>query len=107
VAARFRAVENRAGVVRSDNNGLSGLIDPLGRSEILLGKNAIGNAMGQLWITQSGSLYTKTGDWPAVAVSGLVLMLVLSTKASPSSTATQQGIMSALYEDATKATGQV
>jgi len=73
VAARYRAIENRAGVIRSGNNGISGLIDPLGRAEVLLGKNAIGIASGDLWVTDSGSLYTYYGDWPAAILSVLVL----------------------------------
>jgi apolipoprotein N-acyltransferase len=73
VAARYRAIENRVGVVRSGNNGLSGLIDPLGRSEILLGKNAIGSASGDLWVSDNHSLYTIWGDWPAVLLSVLMI----------------------------------
>jgi apolipoprotein N-acyltransferase len=80
VTARFRAIENRAGVVRSGNNGLSGMIDPLGRSVILLGKNEIGNATGELWITDSRSLYTQVGDWPGVAASGLILVFEFSRR---------------------------
>jgi apolipoprotein N-acyltransferase len=80
VTARFRAIENRAGVVRSGNNGLSGMIDPLGRSVILLGKNEIGNASGDLWITDSRSVYTLVGDWPGVAASGLILVLEFSRR---------------------------
>ena len=80
VAARFRAVENRVGVVRSGNNGLSGLIDPLGRSELLLGKNKIGSATGDLWITDSRSIYVGAGDWPGVATSGLILIVEISRR---------------------------
>jgi len=74
VTARYRAVENRVGVIRSGNNGVSGLIDPLGRAEILLDKNAIGSATGDLWITDSQSVYTRVGDLPGVAVSGVILI---------------------------------
>jgi apolipoprotein N-acyltransferase len=80
VTARFRAIENRVGVVRSGNNGLSGLIDPLGRSVILLGKNEIGSASGDLWITGSRSLFTQVGDWPGVAASGLILIFEFSRR---------------------------
>ena len=74
VTARYRAIENRYGVIRSGNNGISGLIDPLGRAEILLDKNAIGSATGDLWVTDSESIYTQVGDVPGVALSGLVLI---------------------------------
>jgi len=85
VAARYRAIENRAGVVRVGNNGISGLIDPLGRAEVLLGKNAIGGASGDLWISDSHSVYTRYGDWPAVVVSVLLLAGVARPRQSPPS----------------------
>lgn len=85
VAARYRAIENRAGVVRVGNNGISGLIDPLGRAEVLLGKNAIGGASGDLWISDSHSVYTSYGDWPAVVVSILFLAGVARPRQSPPS----------------------
>lgn len=75
VTARFRAVENRAGVVRSGNNGLSGVIDPVGRAQILLGKNEIGTATADLWVTGSRSLYVRFGDWPAAGGSALILIV--------------------------------
>jgi apolipoprotein N-acyltransferase len=75
VAARFRAVENRAGVIRSGNNGLSGIIDPLGRAQVLLDKNEIGSASADLWVTDSGSLYTLVGDWPAAGGSTLIVIV--------------------------------
>ena len=75
VTAQYRAVENRAGVIRSGNNGLSGLIDPLGRTQLLLGKNEIGSATGDLWVSDNGSVYTQVGDLPVVAVSGIILIL--------------------------------
>jgi apolipoprotein N-acyltransferase len=75
VTAAFRAVENRVGVVRSGNNGISGIIDPLGRAEILLDKNQIGHATGDLWVTETRSIYTQVGDWPAVGASSLLLIV--------------------------------
>jgi apolipoprotein N-acyltransferase len=75
VAARFRAVENRAGVIRSGNNGLSGVIDPLGRAQVLLDKNEIGSASADLWVTDSRSLYTLVGDWPAAGGSTLIVIV--------------------------------
>ena len=80
VTARFRAIENRVGVVRSGNNGLSGLIDPLGRSVLLLDKNEIGNATGDLWITDAWSFYTQAGDLPVVVASAFALILEFSRR---------------------------
>jgi apolipoprotein N-acyltransferase len=78
VAAQYRAIENRVGMVRSGNNGISGLIDPLGRAEVLLDKNAIGAAAGDLWISESHSVFTSFGDLPAVILSILVLAIAYS-----------------------------
>jgi len=75
VTARFRAVENRTGVIRSGNNGLSGLIDPLGRAEIVLDKDEIRSGTGDLWVSDANSIYTQVGDLPEVAVSGMILLV--------------------------------
>ena len=100
VTARFRAVENRVGVVRSGNNGLSGLIDPLGRPKSFSDKNQIGHATGDLWITrQPLGIYAgrrlarrwRVGPYPDPAKS-------LDAKRTAGSTATRQGIMLPLYE---------
>ena len=56
------------------------MIDPLGRSELLLDKNEIGSATGDLWITDSGSLYTHVGDWPGIAASGFILIFEFSRR---------------------------
>jgi apolipoprotein N-acyltransferase len=77
VTARFRAVENRTGVIRSGNNGLTGVIDPLGRARILLGKNEMGSATADLWISNSRFVYTLLGDWPAVVASSVILIVEL------------------------------
>jgi len=75
VPARFRAVENRTGIIRSGNNGLTGVIDPLGRAKILLDKNEIGAVTADLWISDSRSIYTRLGDWPAVVASCVILIV--------------------------------
>ena len=80
VTARFRAIENRVGIVRSGNNGLSGLIDPLGRSHLLLDKNEMGAATGDLWISNSWSFYTQVGDLPVVIASGVIVIFHLSRR---------------------------
>jgi apolipoprotein N-acyltransferase len=94
VTARFRAVENRTGVIRSGNNGLSGLIDPLGRAEIVLDKDEIRSGTGDLWVSDANSIYTQVGDLPEVAVSGMILWWNLPEERSDPTNA----IMSAFYE---------
>ena len=82
VAARFRAIENRIGVVRVGNNGITAVIDPLGRVPYLLSKdvgservtkNVTGYLLGQVATSGSVSIYTRLGDWPAAVGSLLIV----------------------------------
>jgi apolipoprotein N-acyltransferase len=71
--ARFRAIENRVGVVRSGNNGITGIIDPLGRVTALfsketngvqLTKDVTGYLIGEVTTSNSFSIYSRIGDVP-------------------------------------------
>jgi apolipoprotein N-acyltransferase len=71
--ARFRAIENRTGVVRSGNNGITGIIDPLGRVTALfeketngvkLKKDVTGYLIGEVTTSNSFSVYSRIGDVP-------------------------------------------
>ena len=81
--ARLRAIENRVGVVRAGNNGITGIIDPLGRIQALFQKNAdgitltkdvTGYLIGTVSTSDTVSLYTRVGDMPELAVSALALI---------------------------------
>jgi len=62
--ATFRAVENRRGLIRSTNTGISALVDPLGRIVTRGGKQTQENILGELPVlTSGGSLYSWVGDW--------------------------------------------
>jgi apolipoprotein N-acyltransferase len=74
IAAQYRAIENRVGVVRSGNNGITGVIDPAGRVGRTLEKNAIDAIVDSVSTTNARSLYTRFGDRVAVLFS---LALVL------------------------------
>lgn len=76
IAARYRAIENRVGVVRSGNNGITSVIDPLGVPGPALEKNAIAASVGAVSTTGSRSVYTAAGDWPALLASILALALM-------------------------------
>ena len=81
--ARFRAIENRVGILRSGNNGITGIVDPLGRIQAVfeketggrtLMKDVTGYLIGNVSTSHTISLYTRVGDMPVLAVSSLVLI---------------------------------
>jgi apolipoprotein N-acyltransferase len=84
VAAQFRAIENRMGVLRNGNNGITGIIDPLGHVQSQLGqtvdgkfvmRDVMGHLEGQMFITDSHSIYSRFGDFPIVLASALFMLL--------------------------------
>jgi len=89
VVARFRAIENRVGVLRNGNNGITGIIDPLGRIQNQLGqtidgkfvmRDVMGHLEGQMWITDTRSLYSYTGDMPVIVVCSLIVLFCVVRK---------------------------
>jgi apolipoprotein N-acyltransferase len=82
VAARYRAIENRVAVLRNGNNGITGLIDPVGRVQSQLGqtingkfvmRDVMGHLEGQMFVTDSHSIYSRIGDLPFVLLSALIV----------------------------------
>ncbi len=68
-AARMRAVEQGLPLVRSANNGISGVVDPLGRVLAHLPLNAVGVLDAPLPAPLPGpTLYARLGDWTLLAV---------------------------------------
>jgi apolipoprotein N-acyltransferase len=81
--ARFRAIENRTGVVRAGNNGITGIIDPLGRvtslfaketNGVKLMKDVTGYLTGEVTTSNSFSIYSRIGDVPLGIVSIALLI---------------------------------
>ncbi|PKN68086.1 MAG: apolipoprotein N-acyltransferase [Deltaproteobacteria bacterium HGW-Deltaproteobacteria-15] len=90
-AAKFRAIENRVGIVRAGNTGITGLITPSGEVSKLLyveknGKKVLKNIadtlVGPVYITKQSSLYVTLGDLPLI-VGGLLFLLGWGTRNWP------------------------
>jgi apolipoprotein N-acyltransferase len=65
--AIFRAVENRVNLVRSNNTGVSGFIDPYGRVTARLTKGGEdlfieGTLTHEIFLSPAGTFYTRYGD---------------------------------------------
>ncbi|MEP7088356.1 MAG: apolipoprotein N-acyltransferase, partial [Gemmatimonadota bacterium] len=73
----LRAIENRVGIVRAANTGISGYIDPLGR---ISGETQLDVADSRVYNAQTTSvttLYVRIGDWIgtlalALTIAGLI-----------------------------------
>ncbi len=80
----FRAIENRVGVARSVNTGVSALIDPDGRVHDVVNADptnpwprACNYTVGRLRIDSRFTLYSRFGDWFAWGCAALCLALFI------------------------------
>ena len=78
----FRAIENRVPIARAVNTGISGFVDSNGAIHDLVEVNGVsqgpgisGYAVAQLQIDRRQSVYSRYGDWLAVACGLLSLLL--------------------------------
>ncbi len=72
----LRAIENRVGVVRSANTGISGYVDPLGRLHGATGLFTREAHTFQTHTTDIRTLYVRLGDWVGVLSAAGTLLLV-------------------------------
>lgn len=75
----MRAIENRMGVARSANTGISLFVDPLGRVHDEMPFGETGFRSAQLLTTEEATLYTRTGDVAGWGAGLTVLLLLLSS----------------------------
>jgi apolipoprotein N-acyltransferase len=78
----IRAIENRVGIVRAANNGISEFVDPLGRRRHSTEFGTKTFVTGELVTSNVATLFTRLGDWVgtlsvlgALAICGYALAL--------------------------------
>jgi len=71
----MRAIENRVGIARAANSGISGFVDPLGRTYELTELDTSLIVTGELITSDASTIYTKTGDLAGlIAVAGTLAL---------------------------------
>jgi apolipoprotein N-acyltransferase len=70
----MRAIENRMGIVRAANTGVSELVDPLGYTHSRTELEVNTHTVGTIRTTDVMSVYSRLGDW----VGGTTVLLALS-----------------------------
>jgi apolipoprotein N-acyltransferase len=78
-AAVFRSIENRVPTARAVNTGISGFIDPLGRTSGLLPARTDGPRAGQLQLDDRVTLFTRTGQLFARVCAGVTLAVIVAS----------------------------
>jgi len=80
-ASRMRAVEQGVPLVRAANNGISAIVDPLGRIIASLGMDAVGVVDGPLPAPLAArTFYSRAGDWLFVVFTLFVLIMSFSLR---------------------------
>ena len=76
----LRAIENRMGVARSANTGISMLIDPLGRTYERTPLFEPDVRVGTVYTTDERTLFTRWGDWLGTGVAILAAVLLVAAR---------------------------
>ncbi|MBE9061686.1 apolipoprotein N-acyltransferase [cf. Phormidesmis sp. LEGE 11477] len=76
----MRAIENDRWMVRVTNTGISGVVDPKGRSRWMSKPNTSATYLSTIYKRQSRTAYVRWGDWltPVLLVTAVVLLWISS-----------------------------
>ena len=86
--AALRAIENRVGVVRAANTGISEYVDPLGRVHAATALYTREERTYDVQTSDVDSLYVRFGDWlGTLSVAGTAALLILAWRARSSARA--------------------
>jgi apolipoprotein N-acyltransferase len=80
----MRAIENRIGIARSGNTGVSMFVDPRGAKHEVTDPFVADARAADVMTTDGTTLYTRLGDWPGwLAAAGAVLLLLYAWWQAP------------------------
>lgn len=79
----MRAIENRVGIARPANTGISMFIDPKGRPHEWTGLFEPAVRVDTVYTTDERTLYTRWGDWLATGFAVLALLMILTARFQP------------------------
>jgi apolipoprotein N-acyltransferase len=72
----MRAIENRVGIVRAGNSGISEIIDPSGQRRNVTALDTRTFVTGTVFTTEGGTVYARLGDWVGLGSMTATLILV-------------------------------
>ena len=72
----MRAIENRVGIARAANSGISGFVDPLGRLSRRTTLFTEAFVRGEVLTAPVLTLYTRLGDWVGASTVMLTVLLI-------------------------------
>jgi apolipoprotein N-acyltransferase len=81
----LRCIENRMGMARAANTGISGVLDPYGRVVLRTGTFVPAAVVGKVELRQGTTFYTRYGEWvlglcAVWAVMGIVVGIVVGRR---------------------------
>ena len=74
--ARIRAIEQGLPMIRAANTGISAVVSPHGEVVVSISMHNYGYLDQKLPAPLTATIYSRTGDWPAIILIGIMLSLI-------------------------------